>query len=149
MLYDNVRGTQWEKCRAYEGMRKWPKHYSHTQAEIMEIIRKESQFSPRVKSCASARGLMQVTETAIKSLPDGHRYYVKRDGANVLNYRKVYDPYWNLKLGCEFLRMCKKMARPQKIGRFEFTRDEIARAYYVMGYGRWNDSVKTTLRYIQ
>jgi peptidoglycan lytic transglycosylase len=61
---------------------------------VMALIRQESSFNPRATSWANARGLMQVLpETA------GSRRRSRRLAA-----RKLYEPAYNIRFGCRYLR---------------------------------------------
>jgi len=65
---------------------------------VMGLIRQESAFDPRATSRADARGLMQVLpQTARRS----------RRGRDVS--RRLYEPVFNVRLGCEYLRRRLKL----------------------------------------
>ncbi|HDY86592.1 MAG TPA: hypothetical protein ENH82_00580 [bacterium] len=167
-FYYEIKGARWEKLDAMDALEKWPEHYGHTQEEIYNIIEKESRFKVYAISGKGGMGLMQLTRAAIESLPDGTRYYryYMEDGRKVWKMRKringtqyhalhkkfIYRPYYNIKIGCQFLRICKNMSRRggiQTIGRFTFSTNEMAKIYYVAGYGMYNRRLKVVLRYIQ
>lgn len=61
---------------------------------VMAVIRQESAFNPRATSSANARGLMQILpQTASRA---------RRRRASVA--RRLYDPSYNVSLGCRYLR---------------------------------------------
>lgn len=156
-FYHAIIETEWQRRRASLGFMKWPKYFNHSQEEIYNMGYKESRFvcnayHPRTH----ARGLYQLTESAICTLQDGHTFYrykrLNNRRIKFLNKPKVYDPYWNTYLCCAFLRRCKDIARrrgPLTVGKFSFTTNEMARAFYVVGYGSFNNRILVTLRYIQ
>lgn len=61
---------------------------------VMGMIRDESGFNPRATSWANARGLMQILPETAGSTPRGRR----------LAAQKLYDPAYNLRFGCRYLR---------------------------------------------
>jgi len=156
-IFDMVREMRWRQivCILFQGFMHWPARYGHTQAEIWELIAKESDFDCRAyNSRTHARGLMQVRIIAIKDIPNSARFFrwkhiSENRRIRFLHKKRVYDPYWNLKIGCAYYRICKKRAKAQKIGRFEFSKREIAKAYYISGYGNWHLGVSATLSYLQ
>lgn len=148
-FHDKLDGTPEQKLRALAGFKKWPRHYNHSQEEIYLLIEKEtagrfhcSAFNIKTQ----ARGLMQIREIALKDIGCGKEFFDK-DGR--LNIHKCYDGYMNIMAGCAYFRRCKEMAKAQRIGRFVFTRDEVALAYYCAGYFTWNVTIKGTLDYLQ
>jgi hypothetical protein len=155
-FYARVQGTPWGKLRAYKGMMRWPKYYGHTQQEIWELIRKETAGRYHVDAYngrTHARGLMQVREIALRDIPNGYKFYrwkniTKTKRIKFLNRKRIYDPYYNLQAGCCYYRICKRRARAQKIGRFKFSRMQVAGIYYVAGVGTWRNSLRPTLEYI-
>lgn len=68
---------------------------------VLGIIRQESSFNPHALSSADARGLMQVLpETAARS----HRPASLRSAG-----RRLYEPSYNVRVGCSFLKGLMKM----------------------------------------
>jgi soluble lytic murein transglycosylase len=61
---------------------------------VMGLIRQESSFNPRATSPANARGLMQVLPRSVS------RSRARRATAA----RRLYDPAYNLRIGCAYLR---------------------------------------------
>ncbi|MBI1407504.1 MAG: transglycosylase SLT domain-containing protein [Caulobacter sp.] len=64
-------------------------------ALVLAIVRQESQFDPRVRSGADARGMMQM-------LPGTARETAKRSGLD-WNPDRLWDPDYNMQLGSAFL----------------------------------------------
>jgi soluble lytic murein transglycosylase len=63
---------------------------------VMGLIRQESTFNPRATSSADARGLMQILpSTAGSGLRGGRRRAA---------VQRLYDPAYNIQLGCRYLR---------------------------------------------
>lgn len=63
---------------------------------VMGLIRQESAFNPRATSRANARGLMQVLpQTASRS---------RRRARLLAAARRLYDPAYNVRVGCAYLR---------------------------------------------
>jgi len=156
-FYERVKGGLWAKKRAMDGFKKWPRKFGHTQKEIWELIRKETAGGFHVNAYnkrTHARGLMQLREIALKDIPAGWKFFKwhrisETSREQILNKKRVYDPYHNIYAGCAYYRVCKRRAKAQTNGRFTFTREEIAKAYYVTGYGSWHMGVTATLSYIQ
>ena len=68
---------------------------------VLGIVRQESAFNPKALSTADARGLMQILpETAAHS----HRPSSLRSAG-----RRLYDPAYNVRVGCAYLRGLMKM----------------------------------------
>jgi soluble lytic murein transglycosylase len=94
---------------------------------VMGLIRQESAFNPRALSRANARGLMQILpETAARS----HRASRMRSAA-----RRLYDPVYNVRTGCAYLREMMKT--------FD-NRPELALAAYHAGDFRVKDWLAKT-----
>jgi soluble lytic murein transglycosylase len=94
---------------------------------VMGLIRQESAFNPRALSRANARGLMQILpETAAHS----HRASRARRAA-----RRLYDPVYNVRTGCAYLREMMKT--------FD-NRPELALAAYHAGDFRVKDWLSKT-----
>lgn len=156
-FFDKVRGTYEEKVSAYAGFKHWPGYFGHTQKEIYDLCRKESEFKVYAYNYSTeARGLTQVKYVAMEDVappPDGRKFfnYVWINGKRLksLNKKHVYRPYLNLYAGCAYYRKCKNRARAQRIGKYKFTRMEVAKAYYVSGIGKWKRSIRPMLEYIQ
>jgi soluble lytic murein transglycosylase-like protein len=64
-------------------------------ALVLAIVRQESQFDPRVRSGADARGMMQM-------LPSTARDTARRAGID-WNPDSLWDPQYNMRLGSSFL----------------------------------------------
>jgi len=63
---------------------------------VLGLIRQESAFNPRATSRADARGLMQILpKTATRSRRPSHLR---------ITGRRLYDPAYNVRLGCAYLR---------------------------------------------
>ena len=63
---------------------------------VMGLIRQESGFDPRATSVADARGLMQLLPKTASRSPRPAR--VRAAG------RRLYNPVYNVRLGCAYLR---------------------------------------------
>lgn len=61
---------------------------------VMGLIRQESAFNPRATSRANARGLMQVLPRTVSRSRSRRRTAARR----------LYDPSYNLRFGCAYLR---------------------------------------------
>jgi len=61
---------------------------------VMGLIRQESAFNPRATSRANARGLMQVLPRTVS----------RRRSRRRVAERRLYEPAYNLRLGCAYLR---------------------------------------------
>ncbi len=159
-FYEKVEGGLWAKKRAYDGFKEFATNFGHTREEIWELIRKETDGKFHVTAYnkrTKARGLMQIRKIALQDIPGGWKFFKwkkisETSREQILKRKRVYDPYWNLYAGCAYLRRCKQMARrngAQTIGRFTFSTNELARAFYVTGYGSWHLGVSATLKYMQ
>jgi hypothetical protein len=158
-FYDMVVGTEDERRSAYAGFKRWPEHFGHSQQEIYDLIDKETEGKFHVKAYNSgtrARGLCQVRQVALEDIapPPGRSFFrykkiSETQKIKFLNKKIIYRPYHNIYAGCAYYRRCKKMARPKTVGRFSFSREEVAKIYYIAGIGTWRRSFVPTLRYIQ
>jgi len=61
---------------------------------VMAVIRQESEFNPSATSWANARGLMQILPQTAGTTPRAQR----------LAARRLYDPAYNVRFGCRYLR---------------------------------------------
>ena len=79
---------------------------------VLGLIRQESGFNPQAISWANARGLMQILPETVSS---GRRR--RRIAA-----RRLYDPAYNVRFGCKFLR--------QLVGRYRGNLEQALAAYH-------------------
>jgi len=158
-FFDRLKGSYSDRCSGYWGFLKWPNYFGHTRQEIYELIGRETDNHYNIMAFnikTKARGLTQVRKIALEDIappPDGKSFFkykvVGGKRYKLLNKRAVYRPYYNIYAGAAYYRLCKRRAKAQKIGDYEFTREQMAKLYYVAGIGTWNNSFKPTLRYIQ
>ena len=93
---------------------------------VMGLIRQESAFDPRATSPADARGLMQVLPKTASTSKRASR--IRAAGA------RLYDPAYNIRFGCAYLRSLLK----------EFNgKPELALAAYNAGDFRVRDWIKS------
>ena len=64
---------------------------------VKAIVKVESNFNPRCVSSAGARGLIQLVRVDWEDT-------MKRVNRDLDYNRAVYDPDWNLFVGCHYLR---------------------------------------------
>ncbi len=78
----------------------WSPHggFAVDRALVFAVIRQESQFNPRARSSAGARGLMQLMPGTARYVARGTRYDVRRRNT-------LYQPGVNLSLGQRYMQM--------------------------------------------
>ncbi len=69
---------------------------------VLAIMKEESQFRPRVKSPAAARGLLQLTLDAASR-------YAKRAGVRNLTENQLYEPSVSIAIGSAYLAELKQL----------------------------------------
>ncbi len=148
-FYDMVIGSPRQKMRAYQGFIKWPARFGHSQKDIYEMCYMESRFHSDAESKRGALGLMQPTLIAVRMLSNATAFLIRTNRKWAMKKKKVLDPYWNLYIGCRYYARCKALARPISAGRFQLTKFEVGRGYYVTGRKNLNKRIVATLRYMQ
>ena len=145
-LYRLIRGTEQQKKTAMTALRKYCKRYGVKEKKMYNVIKLESQG--KIKAFCrrtEARGLCQLREIALKSLPFADRYYLYYRDENgrlkrTLNKKRVYDIDWNIRAGCSFMSVCQDMA-PNIRRRFPFwmrlfiSEEKVSVFMYNWGYG--------------
>ena len=91
----------------YESLiQKYSRKYNLDPEFVKALIKVESDFNPRARSKADARGLMQLTATTWRDT-------VGRLGVNWSFSKHAYDPEKNLEVGCHYLSWLKNDFLPK------------------------------------
>lgn len=147
IFYSRLKGSSAQKLRAVAGFKYWPRYYGLRKKTIFYIIEKESNFDCNAFNPQKGEiGLMQPWGKCFQDISFGAEYFNK-DGS--LNKHKVFDPWENIRIGCAYYKICKRKAKHQNVGRFQFKKDEIALFYYNGGIGTWEKGFKKLLLYAQ
>jgi hypothetical protein len=125
LLGQKVRGTPGQKASAEKALRKWSRVYGVSERKMYRVFRRETggKFHPTAfNRRTEARGLGQMTEDALRDIPEGHRYYktvdhvFKIEGVEytverrVLVKARIYSCWWNIRASCSYMAICERRA---------------------------------------
>jgi hypothetical protein len=143
-LSQAIRGTPRQKERAGKALRKYCALYGVKERDMYYIIKQESEGKLNAfNHLTEARGLCQLTEYAIRDIPEGNSYYTiiklaEHRRAFILNKRRVYRIEDNIRGGCSYFSRCRTFARRTHhrlpwTWRLIISKKKLTALYYVWG----------------
>ena len=152
-VYSLVQGSEWQKGQAKKWHRIYCKKYKVSEKVMYKIMYNESRGNPSAyNKNTHARGLYQITYSAVSGLRFARQYYAHRSFGFVLYKHYWYSIKWNTKAACAIMQECNRLAPlmrcqfPQWFRLFVSEQD-FAVLLYCYGWGHLREW-KTVLNYI-
>ena len=145
--------TEAERVAAGDAIREWCQLYGVSAEKVYRIcsIETAGHFGKYAyNKDTQARGLMQMTEIALRDIPSGASYFDKH---GVANQKKIYNPAMNLRAGIEYISVCESRARRVRarfpLGiRMTYSVDDFSVLLYCMGAGNV-EFILSALKYVE
>jgi hypothetical protein len=135
-----IAASDEEKRQMFYAMKTYPRHYGLTQKEVYKIIELESDFII-TSHChtTEAKGLGEIRKVSWDEVPIGKKFPFEDP--------RVFEPHYNVLAICQYYSLCKKWAKARWVGKWHFSKSQVAMMYYVQGIGKTENYFMGVLRY--